>query len=41
MTYVYLYEGSDRRLYVGIGTEMTRPWESHNEDAQALLRAHD
>jgi predicted GIY-YIG superfamily endonuclease len=38
MAYLYLYEGADRRLYIGIGTEMTRPWEAHNEDAEALLR---
>jgi predicted GIY-YIG superfamily endonuclease len=37
VTYLYLYEGADRRLYIGIGNEMTRPWEAHNEDAQALL----
>jgi len=37
VTYLYLYEGADRRLYIGIGDEMTRPWEAHNEDAQALL----
>jgi hypothetical protein len=37
VTYLYLYEGADRRLYIGIGDDMTRPWEAHNEDAQALL----
>jgi len=37
LTYLYLYEGADRRMYIGIGAEMTRPWEAHNEDAQALL----
>ena len=37
MTYLYLYEGADRRLYIGISDEMTRPWEAHNEDAAALL----
>lgn len=37
MTYLYLYEGADRRIYIGIGNKMTRPWEAHNEDAQALL----
>lgn len=37
MTYLYLYEGADHRLYIGIGDEMTRAWEVHNEDAKALL----
>jgi len=37
MTYVYLYEGAQGRIYIGLGTEMTRPWEPHNADAEALL----
>ena len=37
MTYLYLYDGADRRIYIGIGNEMTRPWQAHNDDAQALL----
>jgi predicted GIY-YIG superfamily endonuclease len=36
-TYLYLYEGADHRIYIGIGNEMTRPWQAHNNDAQALL----
>jgi len=36
-TYLYLYEDADHRIYIGIGNEMTRPWQAHNNDAQALL----
>lgn len=41
MTYLYLYEGADQRLYIGIGDETTRAWEDHNEDAEALRAEPD
>lgn len=37
MTYLYLYESNDgAEIYVGIADSMSRVWQSHNADAEAL-----
>lgn len=42
MTYLYIYSNSkQRRVYVGIGDDILRIFQSHNADAEQLLKDPD